>query len=126
MAIMGANAQLQTTWLTSGNSANDRCFLGTTNGYPLNIKTQNGKTFTTSMYFMMDSDWNMKGCRRDDPSRFKSPVEVIAFVKKTGFLPLFSTEIPDPTKGQTKNENVVKREKKLPTIPNLPTSAIWQ
>ena len=39
MAIMGANAQLQTTWLTSGNSANDRCFLGTTNGYPLNIKT---------------------------------------------------------------------------------------
>jgi hypothetical protein len=27
--------------------------------YPLNIKTQNGKTFTTSMYFKMDSDWNL-------------------------------------------------------------------
>lgn len=31
--------------------------------YPLNIKTQNGKTFTTSMYFMMDSDWNMISSR---------------------------------------------------------------
>ena len=27
--------------------------------YPLNIKTLNGKTFTTSMYFKMDSDWNL-------------------------------------------------------------------
>ena len=27
--------------------------------YPLNIKTQNGKTFTTSMHFKMDSDWNL-------------------------------------------------------------------
>ena len=31
--------------------------------YPLNIKTQNGKTFTTSVYFMMDSDWNMISSR---------------------------------------------------------------
>ena len=31
--------------------------------YPLNIKTQNGKTFTTSMYFKMDSDWNMISSR---------------------------------------------------------------
>jgi len=42
----------------------------------------------------MDSDWNMNGCRRDDPARFKTPGEVIAFVKKAGFLPLFSAGIP--------------------------------
>lgn len=31
--------------------------------YPLNIKTQNGKTFTTSMYFKMDSNWNLISSR---------------------------------------------------------------
>ena len=39
MAFMGANAQLQTAWLISGNSANNHSFLGTTNSSPLNIKT---------------------------------------------------------------------------------------
>lgn len=42
----------------------------------------------------MDSDWNMKGCRRDDPARFKSPDEVNDFVREVGFLPLFSVGIP--------------------------------
>ncbi len=42
----------------------------------------------------MDSDWNMNGCRRDDPARFKTPDEVVAFVGKVGFLPLFSVGIP--------------------------------
>lgn len=42
----------------------------------------------------MDSDWNMNGCRRDDPARFKTPDEVIAFVGEVGFLPLFSVGIP--------------------------------
>ena len=42
----------------------------------------------------MDSDWNMNGCRRDDPARFKTPEEVIAFVGEVGFLPLFSAGIP--------------------------------
>ena len=31
--------------------------------YPLNIKTLNGEAFTTSMYFKMDSDWNLIGSR---------------------------------------------------------------
>ena len=42
----------------------------------------------------MDSDWNMNGCRRDDPARLKSPREVVDFIGKVGFLPLFSGEIP--------------------------------
>ena len=40
MAIMGANAQLQTAWLTSGNSASNHSFLGTTNNYPLQLITR--------------------------------------------------------------------------------------
>ena len=36
----------------------------------------------------------MNGCRRNDPARLKSPDEVITFVEKVGFLPLFSTGIP--------------------------------
>jgi len=42
----------------------------------------------------MDSEWNMNGCRSNDPSRLKSPDDVICFVKKVGFLPLFSAGIP--------------------------------
>lgn len=42
----------------------------------------------------MDSDWNMNGCRRDDPARLKTPDEVVDFVEKVGFLPLFSVGIP--------------------------------
>lgn len=46
MAIMGAKAQLQTAWLTSGNSANNHCFLGTTNNVPLRVITHD----TTRMF----------------------------------------------------------------------------
>ncbi|MBO6027508.1 MAG: hypothetical protein J6P73_09725 [Bacteroidales bacterium] len=46
MAIMGANAQLQTAWLTSGNSASNHSFLGTTNNYPLRVITRD----TTRMF----------------------------------------------------------------------------
>lgn len=42
----------------------------------------------------MDSDWNLKGCRRDDPSRFCSAEDVAARIHEVGFLPLFATHIP--------------------------------
>ncbi len=42
----------------------------------------------------MDSDWNLNGCRRDDPSRFHSAEDVIDRIHEVGFLPLFATDIP--------------------------------
>ena len=42
----------------------------------------------------MDGDWNLKGCRRDDPLRLKTPEEAVELIRKTGFLPLFSVGIP--------------------------------
>ena len=42
----------------------------------------------------MDSDWNLKGCRRDDPSRFRSAEDVVRTIHEVGFLSLFATEIP--------------------------------
>ena len=42
----------------------------------------------------MDSDWNLKGCRRNDPSRFRTAEDVVARIHETGFLPLFATVIP--------------------------------
>lgn len=42
----------------------------------------------------MDSDWNLKGCRRGDPSRFRSAEDVVARIHEIGFLPLFATDIP--------------------------------
>ena len=42
----------------------------------------------------MDSDWNLNGCRKNDPSRFRSVEDVIARIHEVGFLPLFATEIP--------------------------------
>jgi len=42
----------------------------------------------------MDGDWNLKGCGRDDPSRFRSPEDVAWRIHEVGFLPLFATEIP--------------------------------
>ena len=42
----------------------------------------------------MDSDWNLKGCRRDDPSRFRTPEDVVERIHEVGFLSLFATEIP--------------------------------
>ena len=41
----------------------------------------------------MDSDWNLNGCRRDDPARFRSTEDVITRIHEVGFLPLFATEI---------------------------------
>ena len=42
----------------------------------------------------MDSDWNLKGCGREDPSRFRSAEDVVARIREIGFLPLFATGIP--------------------------------
>ncbi len=42
----------------------------------------------------MDGDWNLKGCRRNDPSRFRSVEDVITRIHEVGFLPLFATDIP--------------------------------
>ena len=42
----------------------------------------------------MDGDWNLNGCRRDDPSRFRSAEDVVAWIHEAGFLPLFATVIP--------------------------------
>ena len=42
----------------------------------------------------MDSDWNLKGCKRDDPSRFRSAEDVAARIHEVGFLPLFASDIP--------------------------------
>ena len=42
----------------------------------------------------MDSDWNLKGCRRNDPSRFRSAEDAVARIHEVGFLPLFATDIP--------------------------------
>lgn len=42
----------------------------------------------------MDSDWNLKGCRRDDPTRFRSAEDVIDRIHEVGFLSLFATDIP--------------------------------
>ena len=41
MAIMGVNAQIQTTWLTSGNSATSHYFLGSTDSSPIKFRTSN-------------------------------------------------------------------------------------
>lgn len=42
----------------------------------------------------MDSDWNLKGCRRDDPSRFRTAEDVVRTIHEIGFLPFFATDIP--------------------------------
>lgn len=39
-------------------------------------------------------EWIMKGCRRSDPECLHSPEELLALVRKVGFLPLFSNSIP--------------------------------
>ena len=54
----------------------------------------------------MDSDWNMNGCGRDDPARFKTPDEAAAFIGKVGFLPLFDAGIP----GFSMEEHVPARD----------------
>ena len=42
----------------------------------------------------MDGDWNLKGCGRDDPSRFRTVDDVVRKIHETGFLSFFSTAIP--------------------------------
>lgn len=42
----------------------------------------------------MDGDWNLKGCTRDDPSRFRSADDVVAKIHEVGFLPLFASAVP--------------------------------
>ena len=41
----------------------------------------------------MDGDWNIMGCRRDDPGRLRSPGDAAALIREIGFLPLFSAGI---------------------------------
>ncbi len=43
---------------------------------------------------MADSDWNMHGCSRSDPSCLHSPEDLLALVERIGFLPLFENLIP--------------------------------
>ena len=42
----------------------------------------------------MDGEWNLKGCRHDDPSCFHSADDVVQRIHETGFLPLFATAVP--------------------------------
>lgn len=42
----------------------------------------------------MDGDWNLTGCRRNDPSRLKTVQDVVDYIHQVGFLSLFSVDIP--------------------------------
>ena len=42
----------------------------------------------------MDGEWYLSGCRKDDPGRFRTAEDIIARVKRDGFLPLFASAIP--------------------------------
>ena len=42
----------------------------------------------------MDGDWNLKGCRPNDPERIRSLKELAGLIRKIGFLPLFSVGVP--------------------------------
>lgn len=42
----------------------------------------------------MDSEWNMMGCRRDDPRCLHSPEDLLELIQEIGFLPLFANDIP--------------------------------
>ncbi len=39
-------------------------------------------------------EWIMKGCRRSDPECLHSPEDLLKLIRKVGFMPLFSNEIP--------------------------------
>ena len=42
----------------------------------------------------VNGEWIMKGCRRTDKDCLHSPEDLLALVRKVGFLPLFSNGIP--------------------------------
>lgn len=42
----------------------------------------------------VNGEWYMKGCAADDPNRLRTAADAAALVRKIGFLPLFSNEIP--------------------------------
>jgi hypothetical protein len=42
----------------------------------------------------INGEWFMKGCRRTAPDCLRSPADLLALVRKVGFLPLFSGGIP--------------------------------
>ena len=39
-------------------------------------------------------EWIMRGCRRSDPECLHSPSDLLDLIRKVGFLPLFSNDIP--------------------------------
>ena len=42
----------------------------------------------------VNGEWIMKGCRRTDKDCLHSPEDLLGLIRKIGFLPLFSNEIP--------------------------------
>ncbi len=42
----------------------------------------------------MDSDWYIIGCKKEDPSRFRTAADIAEKIRENGFLPLFSSSIP--------------------------------
>ena len=42
----------------------------------------------------VNGEWIMKGCRRTDRGCLRSPEDLLELVRKIGFLPLFSNDIP--------------------------------
>lgn len=42
----------------------------------------------------VNGEWIMKGCRRTDRDCLHSPEDLLALIRKVGFLPLFSNSIP--------------------------------
>ena len=42
----------------------------------------------------INGEWYMKGCGREDPARLRTVEQAADLIRKLGFLPLFSNEIP--------------------------------
>lgn len=42
----------------------------------------------------IDGEWIMKGCSRSDRNRLHTPEDLLDLIRKVGFLPLFSNDIP--------------------------------
>lgn len=52
---------------------------------------------------VINGEWIIKGMRKNDPNRIKTHEQLVSFVNKIGFLPLFSNEI----EGFSVEENVL-------------------